>query len=55
MTAPTTTADAAYRTLIDHTYTCATCRAGAACPTTVRLARAWRAVRGPWKAQPLSS
>ncbi|MEU0832315.1 hypothetical protein [Streptomyces sp. NPDC005969] len=51
MTTPTADAgDAAYRTLIGHTYTCATCRAGAACPTTVRLARSWRAARGPGKA-----
>ncbi|MFE7359246.1 hypothetical protein ACFU8Q_40800 [Streptomyces sp. NPDC057543] len=36
---------AAYRTLIGHTYGCATCRAGASCPTAVRLGRAWRKAR----------
>ncbi|MFF3359585.1 hypothetical protein ACFYWN_45095 [Streptomyces sp. NPDC002917] len=50
MTTPPTAADSAYRTLIGHTYACAACRAGVACPTNVRLARAWRAARGPWKA-----
>ncbi len=38
-------ADAAYRTLLGHTATCATCRAGAACLTAVQLGRAWRAIR----------
>lgn len=34
--------DAEYRTLLGHTMQCATCRAGAACVTAVRLGRAWR-------------
>ncbi|MEU3227155.1 hypothetical protein ABZ695_28870 [Streptomyces sp. NPDC006976] len=34
--------DAAYRTLIGHTVACATCRAGAPCPTAAKLGRAWR-------------
>lgn len=37
--------DAAYRTWLGHTTTCATCRAGSACPTAVRLGRAWRETR----------
>lgn len=37
--------DAAYRTLLDHTLTCAACRAGASCPTMVQLGRAWREAR----------
>ncbi|MFI5771811.1 hypothetical protein ACIA74_25370 [Streptomyces sp. NPDC051658] len=37
--------DAAYRTLLGHTLTCAACRAGAACPTVVQLGRAWRKAR----------
>ncbi|MFD4949721.1 hypothetical protein ACFVYE_35100 [Streptomyces sp. NPDC058239] len=36
------TADAAYRTWLGHTVTCATCRAGVSCLTSVRLGRAWR-------------
>ncbi|MFF5278802.1 hypothetical protein [Streptomyces sp. NPDC000133] len=48
MTAPAKkpeSSDAAYRTLIGHTVTCATCRAGAACVTATRLGRAWRETR----------
>lgn len=37
--------DAAYRTLLGHTLTCAACRTGAACPTVVQLGRAWREAR----------
>ncbi|MEV7959287.1 hypothetical protein ACIO6T_41485 [Streptomyces sp. NPDC087532] len=37
--------DAAYRTWIDHTTACATCRAGALCLTAVRLGRVWRKTR----------
>ncbi|MFE7105652.1 hypothetical protein ACFU98_10495 [Streptomyces sp. NPDC057575] len=37
--------DVAYRTLLGHTLTCAACRAGAACPTMVKLGRAWREAR----------
>ncbi|WP_176725310.1 hypothetical protein [Streptomyces sp. DvalAA-19] len=39
------TDDVAYRAWIGHTTTCAACRAGAACPTAVRLGRAWREAR----------
>lgn len=39
--------DAEYRTYLGHTYSCATCRAGASCLTAVQLGRAWRAARGP--------
>ncbi|WP_406739863.1 hypothetical protein [Streptomyces atratus] len=39
--------DAEYRTLLGHTLNCAACRAGSACPTVVRLGRAWRETRGP--------
>lgn len=45
MTTDAAARDAAYRALIDHTYACAACRAGAACPTAVRLNRAWRDAR----------
>lgn len=38
-------AEAAYRKLLCHTVTCAGCRSGAACPTAVRLGRAWRKAR----------
>ncbi|MFJ4916039.1 hypothetical protein [Streptomyces sp. NPDC088726] len=38
-------ADAAHRVLLGHTITCAACRAGAPCPTTARLGRAWRQAR----------
>ncbi|WP_406735338.1 hypothetical protein OG508_27990 [Streptomyces sp. NBC_01108] len=48
-TEPVAAPDAAYRALIGHTYNCATCRAGASCPTAVQLDRAWRAVRGPMR------
>ncbi|GAA1069231.1 hypothetical protein GCM10009647_091390 [Streptomyces sanglieri] len=37
--------DAAYCTLLGHTLTCAACRSGAACPTVVKLGRAWREAR----------
>lgn len=37
--------DTAYRALLGHTTTCAACRAGASCPTAVRLGRAWREAR----------
>lgn len=37
--------DAAYRTLLGHTTSCATCRAGVSCPTRARLGRAWRETR----------
>ncbi|MER5847131.1 hypothetical protein ABT126_08710 [Streptomyces sp. NPDC002012] len=37
--------DAAYKTLIDHTQTCGSCRTGASCPTVVQLDRAWRKAR----------
>lgn len=37
--------DATYRTWLGHTQSCATCRAGASCPTAVRLGRAWREAR----------
>lgn len=40
-----TEGDRAYRVWLLHTEQCATCRAGRACPTTVKLGRAWRAVR----------
>lgn len=39
------TDDVAYRAWIGHTTTCAACRAGVACPTAVRLGRAWREAR----------
>lgn len=42
---PAPDADAAYRTLLGHTLTCAACRAGAACHTMVLLGRAWREAR----------
>ncbi|WP_327175549.1 hypothetical protein OG599_09675 [Streptomyces sp. NBC_01335] len=42
---PLTAGDRAYRVWIIHTEQCATCRAGRACTTAVRLGRAWRAVR----------
>jgi hypothetical protein len=42
---PATEPDVAYRTWIGHTYNCATCRAGAPCPASVRLGRAWRNAR----------
>ncbi|MGW2280202.1 hypothetical protein [Streptomyces sp. NPDC001770] len=35
----------AYRVWLAHTATCATCRVSAACPTSVRLGRAWRKAR----------
>ncbi|MCX5398962.1 hypothetical protein [Streptomyces sp. NBC_00102] len=35
----------AYRAWLAHTATCATCRVSAACPTSVRLGRAWRKAR----------
>lgn len=37
--------DARYRIWIGRTMSCCTCRAGAACPTAVRLGRAWRKAR----------
>lgn len=37
--------DASYQSLLGHTMECATCRAGAACPTATRLGRAWRVDR----------
>ncbi|MFJ1695695.1 hypothetical protein ACIOHC_11175 [Streptomyces sp. NPDC088252] len=37
--------DAAYKTFIGHTYTCAACRAGKHCLTVVQLGRAWREAR----------
>lgn len=37
--------DIEYRTWLGHTQSCATCRAGASCPTAVRLGRAWREAR----------
>ncbi len=37
--------DAAYRTYLNHTHLCATCRAGVSCPTAARLGRAWRDTR----------
>ncbi|MFC9752969.1 hypothetical protein [Streptomyces sp. NPDC056921] len=40
----TSTPDAEYRTLLGHTYGCASCRL-APCPTAVRLTRAWRDAR----------
>ncbi|MGW1295173.1 hypothetical protein [Streptomyces sp. NPDC002533] len=40
-----TTDDATYKTWIGHTTTCATCKAGRACPTAVKLGRAWREAR----------
>ena len=40
-----TPGDQAYRALLDHTYSCAACRAGAHCVTRVRLGRAWREAR----------
>ncbi|MER6635822.1 hypothetical protein ABT285_09695 [Streptomyces microflavus] len=42
---PVQTGDKAYETWIGHTTTCATCRAGAACTTAVRLGRTWREAR----------
>ncbi|WP_405461136.1 hypothetical protein OG786_27380 [Streptomyces sp. NBC_00101] len=35
----------AYRELVGHTATCATCRAGVSCPTSAQLGRAWREAR----------
>ncbi|MET7643061.1 hypothetical protein ABZS83_05330 [Streptomyces sp. NPDC005426] len=37
--------DAAYRTWLGHTLTCAACRAGVACATAIRLGRVWREKR----------
>ncbi|MFD7429079.1 hypothetical protein [Streptomyces sp. NPDC059814] len=37
--------EAAYRTYVSHTSLCATCRAGAPCPTAARLGQAWRQIR----------
>ncbi|MFE3383290.1 hypothetical protein [Streptomyces anulatus] len=37
--------DTTYKMWIGHTTTCATCKAGLACPTNVRLGRAWRRTR----------
>ncbi|ROQ69156.1 hypothetical protein EDD93_3653 [Streptomyces sp. 840.1] len=37
--------DAAYRVFLAHTTQCAACRAGAACPTSATLGRAWREAR----------
>jgi hypothetical protein len=37
--------DGAYRDLVGHTATCATCRAGVSCATSARLGRAWREAR----------
>ncbi|MEU9321892.1 hypothetical protein [Streptomyces sp. NPDC048295] len=37
--------DEAYRKLLGHTLTCATCRSGAACSTMVELGRAWQKAR----------
>jgi hypothetical protein len=36
--------DTEYRTLLGHTYGCASCRRSP-CPTAVRLTRAWREAR----------
>jgi len=45
MSATATTGEPTYKTWIGHTTTCATCTAGRACPTAVKLGRAWRAAR----------
>lgn len=37
--------DAAYLTLIGHTYRCIACKAGPPCPVAVRLNHVWREVR----------
>lgn len=37
--------DAAYRAYVTHTQLCATCRAGASCPTVARLGREWKRTR----------
>ncbi|WP_326700190.1 hypothetical protein OG909_24650 [Streptomyces sp. NBC_01754] len=37
--------ETAYQTWVGHTYDCATCRAGVACLTAIRLGREWREVR----------
>lgn len=37
--------DTAYRTLLRHSATCATCRTGLFCPSVAKLGRAWREAR----------
>lgn len=40
-----TTAETAYRTYLNHTRTCSTCRQGGPCSSAVRLGHAWREAR----------